>query len=187
MATTVNESFALIEHLASMDLRRLSNDGLITELEFARRELLDPTTQGEYRQYQAKRVQALTTEQKRRLNMGERGNQPHITPEFIRDLKDRVDLRDLFNHIGILVIPTGGNREQYQCPAHPDWNPSGVIYVKERQYHCFQCQAHGDCYDALMAFKGMTFIEAVDAVAGYLGMELPKPKAKQAGKGGISL
>jgi DNA primase len=78
-------------------------------------------------------------------------------------------------------------REYYACPAHPDKHPSGVIYVEDQQYHCYQCGAHGDVFDCLMAFKGMTFMQAVDAVAGYLGVELPKPKAKTTGKGCVAL
>ena len=167
----------LSEYLASMDIRRLSSADLVTELEFARRELADPATKGEYRDYQRQRVDVLTAEERRRQRLGDTTKQSHTSGEFIRDLKTRVDIRDIFNNLlGILVVPSGTGREKYACPAHPDRHPSGVIYVKEQTYHCFQCGAHGDVFDALMAFRGMTFRQAVGAVAGYLGVELPQPQ-----------
>ena len=179
------ETDDLVAHLASLDIRSLSNDGLVTELEFAQRELADPATKGQYRDYQVTRVEVLTLETQRRQRLGETVGKASISPDFIRDLKQRVDIRDIFNWIGILVIPSGTGKEKYPCPAHPDWNPSGYIYVKDQTYHCFQCGAHGDVFDALMAFKGLSFLQAVDAVAGYLGVVLPKRGL--AGKGCVAL
>lgn len=170
----------LAEYLASRDIRRTSSADLMTELEFARRELADPATKGEYRDYQRQRTGVLTSEMKRRQRLGVPMGRNSLGPEFIRDLKQRVDIRDIFNDLlGILVVPSGTGREKYACPAHPDRHPSGVIYVKEQTYHCFQCGAHGDVFDALMAFRGMTFRQAVVAVAGYLGVEMPQPKTVQ--------
>jgi hypothetical protein len=164
----------LIEHLASKGVRRLSSEDLAVELDFARRERT-LTKNPEYKEYQTRRIAALLREQDRRRIMKEKPKPNAVTVEFIQDLKRRVDIRDIFNNVlGILVKPNGTKREYYSCPAHPDKHPSGVIYVEEQQYHCFQCQAHGDVYDALMAFKGMTFMQAVDEVAAYLGAERPK-------------
>lgn len=167
----------LAEYLASRDIRRLSSADLVTELEFARRELADPATKGEYRDYQRKRTTVLTSEMRRRQHLGETMGRNSVSADFIRDLKQRVDIRDIFNDLlSVLVVPSGAGRGHYTCPAHPDRHPSGVIYVKEQTYHCFQCGAHGDVFDALMAFRGMTFRQAVGAVAGYLGVELPQPQ-----------
>jgi len=178
----------IVACIRSLDVRRLPNDALATELEYARRELAAPTTEGGYRDYQVKRVEVLTSEMQRRQRLGETMRKASIGTEFIRDIKQRVDIRDIFNDLlGILVVPSGTDREKYQCPAHPDWNPSGYIFKADQHYHCFQCGAHGDAFDALMAFKGMTFLQAVDAVAGYLGVELPKAKYSVAGKGCVAL
>ena len=175
----------LIEHLASMGLRRLSSEELVLELDFAKRERALSDNK-DFCEYQTKRITALEREQARRKVLRERPKTSPYTTDFIRGLKQRVDIRDIFNFcLGILVIPNGTHREVYECPAHPDKHPSGVIYVDDQQYHCFQCQAHGDVFDCLMAFKGMTFVQAVDAVAGYLGVEIPK--AKTPGKGCVAI
>ena len=167
----------LAEYLASRDIRRMSSADLVTELEFARRELADPATKGEYRDYQRQRTTVLSREMQRRQCLGLPLGGNSLSPEFIRDLKQRLDIRDIFNYLlGILVVPSGSRRGKYTCPAHPDRHPSGVIYVAEQTYHCFQCGAHGDALDALMAFRGMTFRQAVGAIAGYLGVEMPRPK-----------
>ena len=163
----------LIEHLASKGIRRLPSEDLALELDFARRERA-LTKNSEYGEYQTKRIAALLREQDRRRILKENHKPTKVTVDFIRDLKARVDIRDVFNTLGILVRPNGAKREYYACPAHPDKHPSGVIYVEDQQYHCFQCGAHGDVFDALMAFKGLTFMQAVDEVAAYLGADMPK-------------
>lgn len=178
----------LVDYLVSMDIRRLSNEELATELEYARRELADPVTKGEYREYQTKRVEVLTSEIQRRQRLGESAGKASISPDFIRDLKAMADIETIFDkYLGIFCRPTTRTRSVYACPAHPDKHPSGVIYVDDQTYHCFQCGAHGDVFDCLMAFKRLSFLEAVDVVAGYLGIELPKPKRMAAGKGCVAL
>lgn len=163
----------LVEYLASYAIRRLPTDEILVEVEFAKQEqsLSDNLP---YKEYQAKRIKALRSEIDRRRSLQQVVKQSAITLDFIQDLKRRIDIRDIFNWMGILVRPNGTHRETYTCPAHPDKHPSGVIYVDDQQYHCFQCGAHGDVFDCLMAFRGMTFMQAVDTVAGYLGIELPK-------------
>jgi hypothetical protein len=176
---------ALIEHLASMDIHRLSSEELALELDFANRERALSGNK-EYCEYQTKRIAALDREQTRRKALKERPKTSAMTTDFIQALKQRVDIRDVFNDLlGILVRPSGPHRGCYPCPAHTDRHPSGVIYVDDQQYHCFSCMAHGDVFDCLMAFKGLTFLQAVDAVAGYLGVEMPK--AKTPGKGCVAI
>lgn len=174
----------LVEHLASHDIRRLPSDEIQTELEFARREVTLADSP-DYREYLTKRVMALSREQERRKPLHEGPKPTGLTVEFIRDLKGRIDIEDVFGSmLGILCL---GRRPRltYRCPAHSDRHPSGVLYTDQGRYHCYQCHADGDSFDALMAFKRLTFLEAVDAVAGYLGVELPK--AKPARKGGVAL
>ncbi len=104
---------ALVDYLASFDIRRLSTDELNTELEYAQRELADPDTHDGYREYQTKRVEALSTEMRRRQHLGVTVKGNGITSEFIQDLKRRVDIRDIFNDVlKILVIPSGTGRER---------------------------------------------------------------------------
>ncbi len=184
----------IIEHLATMDLRRLRTPDLLAEADFAIYELADLAQKGEhesgYAQYMKKRVRALSDEQERRSRILPGRDTPvsSIPLDFIIEIKRAVDIEDIFNHfLGILCRPTGQTRSVYACPAHPDKHPSGVIYRDQGTYHCFQCGAHGDVFDCLMAFKGMRFIEAVDAIAGYLGRTIPRLKTAGAARGMVSL
>lgn len=163
----------LVDYIASYGIRRLPTEELQTELDFARRER-DLSDNPDYELYQVKRIRALSDEIKRRTALKEVLKKSKITTDWIRDLKAKVDIRDIFNHLGILVIPNGTHRQKYECPAHPDRHPSGVVYVDDQQYHCFQCQAHGDVFDIVMAYRGMTFLQSVDFVVGYLGIEVPQ-------------
>jgi len=164
----------LVDYLSSLGLRRLPTEQVHLELDYARRERA-LAENSDYEAYQSKRVKALTREIDRRKCLKKVIENSRLTPDFLRDLKQRVDIRDIFNDIlGILCRPSGPKRETYICPAHSDVHPSGILYLDDQHYHCFQCQAHGDVFDCLMAFKGMTFLQAVDTVAEYLGVELPK-------------
>lgn len=176
----------LVEWIKSAPIRRLPTEELLLEIDYAKRER-DLADDPDFRDYQAKRVKALIAETKRRERLKEVPKDTGLTEGFIRDIKSRVDIRDILNHLGILVIPSGTGRERYECPAHPDKHPSGVVYVQEQQAHCFQCGFHGDVFDCVMAFRGLTLVQAVDFVCGYLGVELPKPKRRAGGKGCVAL
>lgn len=164
---------SLIDYIASYGVRRLPTEELQIELDFARRER-DLSESPDYETYQVKRIKALNDEIRRRDSLRQVLKKSKITAEWIRDLKARVDIRDIFNHLGILVVPSGNQRERFQCPAHSDAHPSGVVYVDQGTYHCYQCQANGDVFDIVMAIRGLTFLQSIDFVAGYLGVELPQ-------------
>jgi hypothetical protein len=166
------ETDELINHLASYGIRRLPDSELGIEIDFAKRER-DLSDDAGYKAYEVQRINALSNEAERRKRLNRSAGKSPVTLDFIRDLKARVDIRDIFNHLGILVIPSGTNRELYQCPAHPDKHPSGVVYKDQGTYNCYQCNANGDVFDIVMAMRGVRFMEAVDFVAGYLGVELP--------------
>ena len=64
------------------------------------------------------------------------------------------------------------------CPFHNEKTPS--FYVYEDGFHCFGCGAHGDAISFVMQTQGSSFPEAVSALAGEAGMEVPKPTPEAA-------
>ena len=58
------------------------------------------------------------------------------------------------------------------CPFHNERSPS--FYVYDDGYHCFGCGAHGDAISFVMNTQGATFMDAVQALAGEAGLEVPK-------------
>lgn len=173
-----------MSHIASLGIRRIPTSDLLAEVEYVRYELASAKKQEEndenkgYLQYIQQRAKYLLDELARRADLRRQGEFPIVPTDFINRVRDNTDLQSLFDHfLGIYSRLSGQTRATYTCPAHPDKHPSGILDLKQPQhYHCFQCNAHGDCYDALMAFKGMTFMQAVEACASYLGWSMPQRK-----------
>lgn len=177
----------IIEHIAAAGLRRMQTADLLAEVEYVRCELADmkrpsyPSKRpgaATHKAYIIQRGQYLKQELDRRLLLMKQGDTPTVPIDFIRRVRDTIDISDVFGRLlGISFYPSNANRIKYACPAHSDKHPSGVLFMTQPQhYHCFQCQANGDCFDALMAFKGMTFIQAVDTCAAFLGWSMPEKK-----------
>ena len=46
-------------------------------------------------------------------------------------------------------------------------------------YHCFGCNAHGTAVGFLMEFDHMSFVEAIESLAGQMGVEVPRDESDQ--------
>ena len=68
------------------------------------------------------------------------------------------------------------------CPFHNDRNPSMYVVPIKQMYHCFVCGAGGNAIDFLMNHVGLSFGEALRALADKAGVELQqwKPEARRA-------
>ena len=64
------------------------------------------------------------------------------------------------------------------CPFHSE--KSASFYVYEDGFHCFGCGAHGDAITFVMQTGGGAFIDAVEALAGEAGLEVPRQSARAA-------
>lgn len=58
------------------------------------------------------------------------------------------------------------------CPFHPDRDPSFSVAPDKKFFKCFGCGASGDVITFWMQFHHVPFMDAVQAVARYCGMEL---------------
>ena len=66
------------------------------------------------------------------------------------------------------------------CPFHAEKTPSFHADDRKGRYHCFGCQAGGDIFTFLTATEGLSFPEAVEALAGQAGLEVPKADPRSA-------
>jgi 5S rRNA maturation endonuclease (ribonuclease M5) len=67
-----------------------------------------------------------------------------------------------------------GRRDMWACcPFHGEKSPSFHAEDDKGAYHCFGCGVSGDHYKFLKELLGMTFPEAVEAVAEMAGISLP--------------
>ncbi|MFN4329435.1 MAG: DNA primase [Limnobacter sp.] len=97
-----------------------------------------------------------------------------IPQAFIDDLLYRVDITDVVGRY-VQLKPAGANL-QGLCPFHNEKSPSFTVSASKQFYHCFGCGAHGNAVGFLMEHLGLTFPEAVEQLAGNLGMDVPYEK-----------
>lgn len=62
------------------------------------------------------------------------------------------------------------------CPFHAEKTPSFSVSPDKQMYYCFGCGAGGNVIGFLMKVDGLTFPEAVKALAGRCGISLPTGK-----------
>lgn len=61
------------------------------------------------------------------------------------------------------------------CPFHKEKTPSFTINDEKGFYHCFGCGAHGDAIGFIKEYEGVGYKEAIEKLAGELGIAVPKP------------
>ena len=93
--------------------------------------------------------------------------------EFLQRLKDNINLVDL---IGSYVeLKKHGRYYMASCPFHgPERTPSFAVSPDKGFYYCFGCHASGDAITFLEKMENLTFMEAVEKLADYAHMEIPK-------------
>lgn len=98
-----------------------------------------------------------------------------IPQRFIEELLDRADLADI---VGSRVdLKKSGSSYKACCPFHDEKTPSFHLRPDKGFYHCFGCGAHGDAISFLREFDGLGFTDAVEELAGRMGMEVPYDQA----------
>ncbi len=76
--------------------------------------------------------------------------------------------------VGSRVQLTKAGREYKACcPFHTEKTASFWVSPEKQFYHCFGCGAHGTALRFLMDYDHMAFPEAVEELAGRLGMPVP--------------
>lgn len=93
-----------------------------------------------------------------------------IAPQTIASVKERTDLAALIGETVRLVRK--GRTFQGLCPFHKEKTPSFHVNPERGIYHCFGCKESGSAIDFLMKIEGMTFTEAVRALAERSGVEI---------------
>ncbi|MCV6606512.1 MAG: DNA primase [Porticoccaceae bacterium] len=95
-----------------------------------------------------------------------------IPQHFLDDLLDRIDIVDVINS-RVQLKKTGKNYSAC-CPFHDEKTPSFTVSPDKQFYYCFGCQASGNAVGFLMDYDRFSFPEAVEQLANYMGMEVPR-------------
>ena len=100
-----------------------------------------------------------------------------LSPQFLDELKHRFTLSDVVGRQVKLI--RRGRESTGLCPFHSEKTPSFTVNDQKGFYHCFGCGEHGSVLDFVMKTQGMTFPEAVEVLAGEVGMDVPKPSREE--------
>ena len=100
-----------------------------------------------------------------------------IPQNFIDELTARADIVEL---IGSRVeLKKAGREYRACCPFHNEKTPSFWVSPQKQFYHCFGCGAHGTALGFLMEYDKLSFPEAIEELAGRLGLEVPREASSQ--------
>ena len=97
--------------------------------------------------------------------------------DYLDRLKLAADPRQVAESIGL-------NRrgKRFFCPAcQADGGKTPDLATTDRGFKCFKCGEAGDVINLVMLAKGLDFIDAVDFLANYTGLERPKDKKTASG------
>ena len=95
-----------------------------------------------------------------------------IPQSFINDLIERVDIVDVIERR--LPLKKAGKNYKGLCPFHDEKTPSFSVNPEKQFYYCFGCAASGTALTFVAEFDGLPFPEAVEALAAYAGVEVPR-------------
>jgi len=94
-----------------------------------------------------------------------------IPQSFIDDLIARTDIVEVIGNR--VPLKKAGREWKACCPFHGEKTPSFWVSPDKQFYHCFGCGAHGTALGFLMEFDRLPFPDAVEELAGHLGLEVP--------------
>lgn len=91
-----------------------------------------------------------------------------ITDQVIEEIRARVDIVELIG--ARMTLKKSGATFKGCCPFHHEKTPSFHVNPVKQFYHCFGCGEHGDVFKFLMKQDGLTFTDAIRALADRVGV-----------------
>jgi len=100
-----------------------------------------------------------------------------IPDSFIQELLARIDIVDVIERS--LPLKKAGANYVACCPFHSEKTPSFSVSPSKQFYHCFGCGAHGSAIGFVMEYFGLGFVEAVEDLAGQIGLQVPQQRSDE--------
>ncbi len=98
-----------------------------------------------------------------------------IPRHFINDLLVRIDIVELIDsHV---PLKKSGSNYTALCPFHNEKSPSFSVNRKKQFFYCFGCGAGGNAITFLMDYSHLTFIEAIEELATFIGLDVPREQS----------
>ncbi len=95
---------------------------------------------------------------------------PRISPSFIQRLIANVSIDRLIG--SCVTLKKSGSNYACCCPFHHEKTPSFVVTPSKQMFYCFGCHEHGNAIDFLKKYKNLSFVEAVEDLARFAGLEV---------------
>jgi DNA primase len=96
-----------------------------------------------------------------------------IAMDFAEQVKGSVDIVGVVGE-HVRLRKSGPYRFMGLCPFHQEKTPSFTVHVTRQFYKCFSCGAAGDVFKFVMEIEGISFYEALKALAERNGIPMPK-------------
>jgi DNA primase len=94
-----------------------------------------------------------------------------IRQSDVEEVKARTNIADIVGeHVSLKSAGVGSLKGL--CPFHDERSPSFHVRPQLGYYHCFGCGESGDVYSFLQRMDHVSFTEAVERLAGRVGLEL---------------
>ncbi len=94
-----------------------------------------------------------------------------IRQEDVDAVKERVAIEDIVRE-HVTMRPAGPGRLKGLCPFHDEKTPSFTVRPAVGVWHCFGCNEGGDVISFVQKIDHVTFVEAIERLAGAAGVQL---------------
>ncbi len=96
--------------------------------------------------------------------------------EIIEQVRSRVDIVALISEY--VKLKKAGKNYVGLCPFHEEKTPSFSVDPDKQMFYCFGCGAGGNVFNFLMRKEGMSFPDALRALAQRAGGTLPSTRER---------
>src|SRR4051812_8014420 len=94
-----------------------------------------------------------------------------VKDEDIALVRERTSIADIISETVTLKSAGGGNLKGL-CPFHDEKTPSFTVSPARNVFFCHGCGQGGDAIKFVMDVEHLTFVEAVERLAGRAGLQL---------------
>lgn len=96
-----------------------------------------------------------------------------MADDFAQTVKQQADIVKIVGEY-VKLRKAGAQNFSGLCPFHQEKSPSFSVNATHGYFYCFGCHEKGDVFTFVMKLDGLSFPEAVRAVAQKAGIPLPK-------------
>jgi len=96
---------------------------------------------------------------------------PRIKDTDVVLVREQARIDEIVREI-VTLKPAGGGSLKGLCPFHDERSPSFHVTPSKGYFHCFGCQEGGDVIDFVRKTDHLSFSEAVEKLAGRVGVTL---------------